>query len=133
MKCKRMEGTFKDMELHWYRSLPRLSIIGYLDLTMKMVQYFSSNKHRKLTTTNLFNVLQGPSESPREYTVLFNEDTIKLSHLNQEMFVGAFQNGLKVNHFNKSLAHKLATNMEEVMNREKHDVKGEEGKMEKSF
>lgn len=41
----------------------------------------------------------------------FNEEIIKVSHPNQEMFVGAFQKGLKVGHFNESLAQKSATSM----------------------
>lgn len=98
-----MSGTFKDVALCWYMSLPRLSITGYQDLTRKTVQHFSANKHRKVTTVSLFNVRQGPSEPLQEYMARLNEETIKVSHLNQEMFVGAFQNGLTVGHFNESL------------------------------
>lgn len=45
----------------------------------------------------------------------FNEETFKVSHPNQEMFVGVFQHGLKAGHFNKSLAQKLTSNMDEVI------------------
>lgn len=37
LKCKLMAGTFEDVALRWYMSLPKLSIIGYQDLTRKMV------------------------------------------------------------------------------------------------
>lgn len=99
VKCKFMVGTFKDVALNWYMSHPRLSVSSYQDLTRKMVQDFSASKHRKVTTTSFFNVLQGPSESLQKYIARFNEETIKVSHP-KEMFVGAFQNGLKVDHFN---------------------------------
>lgn len=49
LKCKLMMRMFKDVALCWYMSLPRLSITGYQDLTRKMVQHFSANKHRKVT------------------------------------------------------------------------------------
>lgn len=54
----------------------------------------------------------------------FNEETIKVSHPNQYMFVGDFQNNLKADHFNESLAQKATTNMEEVMNIVKCYVNG---------
>lgn len=72
-----MERTFKYVALCWYMSLPRLSITGYQDLTKKMVQHFSASKHRKVTTTSVFNVPRGPLESLREYMTRFNEETIK--------------------------------------------------------
>lgn len=61
----------------------------------------------------------------------FNEETIKVSHPNKEIFVGAFQNGLKVDHFIESLAQKPAASMDEVMNMEECYIKGEEINMEK--
>lgn len=79
-----MVGTFKEVALRWY-ILPRYSVISYQDLTQKMVQHFSTIKHMKLLITSLFNVRQGRD----------NEETIKVSHPNQEMFVGAFQHNLK--------------------------------------
>ena len=95
LKYKLIVGTFKDVALRWYMSLPRLSVISNQDLTKKMVQHVFASKHRKVTTTSLFNIHQGASESLREYMVRFNEETIKLSHPYQEMFIGAFQNGLR--------------------------------------
>lgn len=73
LKCKLMAGTFKDVTLRWYMSLPRISITDYQYLTRKMIQLFSANKHRKVTTTSLFNVRQGPSESLQEYMAQFKE------------------------------------------------------------
>ncbi|PNX65368.1 hypothetical protein L195_g054500, partial [Trifolium pratense] len=67
----------------------------------------------------------------REYLAQYNEATIKVSNSNQEMFVAAFQNGLKIGHFNESLAQKLATSMHEVMKRAKCYIKGEKSNAEK--
>lgn len=47
------------------------------------------------------------------------------------MFAGAFQNGLKLDHFNELLAQKPTTNMKEVMKIEESYIKGEERNMEK--
>lgn len=131
LKCKLMTGTFKDIVLRWYMSLSRSSFIGYQDLTRNMVQNFAAIKHRKVSTTSLFKVCQGPSESMWEYMAQFNEETIKISHLNQEMFVGAFQNSMRAGHFNESLAQKPTSNMDEVINRVECDIKGEESNMDK--
>lgn len=67
-----------------------------------MIHHFLVSKHVKVSTTSLFNVHQGYFETLIKYLVLFNKETIKVSHPNQEMFVGAFHNGLKVGHFNES-------------------------------
>lgn len=96
LKCKIMDGTFKEGALRRYMSLPRFSIINYQDLTKKIVQHFSTSKHRKVSTTSLFNVRQRHAESLQEYMEILNEETIKVSHRNQEMFVRAFQHNLKV-------------------------------------
>lgn len=47
------------------------------------------------------------------------------------MFVGDFQNGLKADHFNMSLAQNSDTSMEEVISRVECYVNGEESNMEK--
>lgn len=87
LKCKLTAKTFKEGALRWYMSLSRFLVINYQDLTKKMVQHFSATKLRKVSTTSLFNIRQGHVEYLREYTPRFNEETIKVSHLNQEMFV----------------------------------------------
>lgn len=55
-KCKLMVGTFKNVALHWNLNFTRTSVLRYSDLAKKMVQHFSTNKHRKVSTTSLFNV-----------------------------------------------------------------------------
>lgn len=109
-----MAGTLKEAVLRWYMSLPKHYVTSYQDLTKKLIHQFSANKHHKVSTTSLFNVRQGQEETLKEYLARFNEDTIKVSHPNQEMFVGAFQKGLKVRHFNESLAQKLVKIMEDI-------------------
>lgn len=54
-------------------------------------------------TTSLFKIRQGSSELLRDYLTQFNEATIKVVPPNQEIFVWAFQNGLKPRHLNESL------------------------------
>ena len=43
-----------------------------------------------MSTTIMFNIHQGPSESLRDYLARFNEPTIKIVPKNQQMFVGSF-------------------------------------------
>lgn len=49
------------------------------------------------------------------------------------MFVGTFQNNLKSDHFNESLAQKPATSMVEVMNKVECYIKEEERSMDERF
>lgn len=90
LKCKLMAGTFKDVVLRLYMSFPGASVLGYVDLAKKMVQHFSASQHRKVSTTTLLNLRQAQPESLRLYLARFNEETIKISHSNQDMFVRAF-------------------------------------------
>jgi len=104
LKCKLLAVTFTDVALRWYINLPRFSIVSYHDMIRKLSQQFSASRHRKVSSNSLFNVSQGQSESLRSYLARFNECTIKVSNPNQELFVGAFQNGLRAGQFNESLA-----------------------------
>lgn len=79
--------------------LPQASISIYQEIVKKLVSQFAASTHYKIFTTNLFNTWQGPSESLREYLARLNEATIRVVHLNQEMFEWVFQNGLKSRHF----------------------------------
>lgn len=53
-----------------------------------------------MVDTKFFNIPQNPFEYLRKYLTRFNEVTINVVYPNQEMFIGAFKNGLKVGHFN---------------------------------
>lgn len=67
----------------------------------------------------------------RDYLAYFNEATIKTVPMNQEMFVGEFENRLKECHFNESLALKLALTLTEVIARVECYIKGKENNAEK--
>ena len=130
-KCKLLAGTFSDVALRWYISLPLFFIVRYQDMIRKLSQQFSVSRHRKVSSNSLFNVRQRLSESLQNYLARFNDSTIKASNPNQELFVGAFKNNLKVDQFNKSLARKPADSMKEIMARTECYIKGEESNTEK--
>jgi hypothetical protein len=131
LKCKLLSGTLKEAALRWYMNLPKNSIEGWMDFQRKFIQQFSGSKHIKVTATSLFTTRQNHAETLREYLARFCEATIKVSNLNQEMFVAAFHNDLKAGHFNESLAHKPATSMQEIIKRAECYIKGEESNAEK--
>lgn len=121
-----MADMLKDSALHWYMRLLRFLVTSYQDLCRRMIHHFSANKYIKMSTTSLFNVLQGHSESLQEYLARFKKETIKFAYPNQNMFVWAFQNDLKVQHSNESLAQKLTSTIEEIMARAECYIKCEE-------
>lgn len=47
------------------------------------------------------------------------------------MFIGAFQNGLRARHFNKSLAKRSAFSLDKEVTHEKFYIMGEESNVEK--
>jgi predicted dinucleotide-binding enzyme len=85
-------------------NLSNNSITSYADFHRKFIHQFAGSKHVQVTTTNMFSLCQGNSETLREYPARSSEATLKVSNPNQEMFVAAFHNGLKAGHFNESLA-----------------------------
>ncbi|GAU51914.1 hypothetical protein TSUD_416970, partial [Trifolium subterraneum] len=131
LRCKLLSGTLKDAALLWYMNLPNNSIENYVDFHLKFIHQFSGTKHVKVTTTSIFTIRQNYAETLREYLARFSEATTTVSNPNQEMFVATFHNGLKAGHFNKSLAQKLATLMQEVIKRASCYIKGEESNAEK--
>lgn len=79
LKFKMIKEMLKEVTLCWYMSLMRFSITSYQDVT-KMIHWFSTNKHEKVSTISLFNVLQSYSKSLREYLAYFNKETLKVTH-----------------------------------------------------
>ena len=131
LKCKLLAGTLCDASMWWYMNLPRFSIVGYQDMTRKLIQQFSTSRHHKVSSTSLFKIRQKENETSQDYLTRFNDATIKVSNPNQKLFVEAFQNGLRAGQFNESLAQKPADLMEEIMARAECCIKGEESNVEK--
>jgi len=85
LKCKLLAGTFRDVALRWYMNQHRFSVIGYQDMMRKLIHQFSTSRHCKVSTTNLFNVRQETNESMRRYLAHYNDATIKVVYPNQEL------------------------------------------------
>lgn len=85
-----------------------------------------------MSTTSLFIIYQGPSESLREYLTLFNETTIKVILPNQEMFMGAFRNRIREWQFNESFAYRPSTSLAEMVKHAKYYIKGGESNTKKN-
>lgn len=79
-----------------------------------------------MSIISLINIRQGPSKSLRDYLTRFNESTTRVFAVNQEMSVGAFQNGPKVGYFNESLAQNSSLTLDEVVTGAECYIKGEE-------
>lgn len=122
LKCKLLSGTFMEVSLRWYMSLPRTLINSYKELVRKLIHQFSASCLRKISTTNLLNILQGASKSLRDYL----EATPKVVPPDKQMFVGAFYNWLKERHFNGSLAQKAALSLAKVVTKVDCYIKCEE-------
>jgi len=67
LKCKLRAGTLREAALSWYMNLPHFSISEYQDMMRKLIYQFSAYRHRKVSSTCLFNVCRGQNETLREY------------------------------------------------------------------
>lgn len=84
-----------------------------------------------MLATRLFYIRQGTSKSLKEYLVRYNDLMIKVMHPNEEVFVGAFHNGLRVGQFNESTTHKPVSSLAEVVTRAEYYIKDEESNSKK--
>jgi hypothetical protein len=75
-KCKLLADTLNDAALRWYMNQPRFSMVSYQDMTKKLIHQFSASRHRKVSTTSMFNVRQEYNESMRSYLARYNDTII---------------------------------------------------------
>lgn len=87
LKCKLIFGTLKEAKLRWYMNPLKFSLTVYWDILRKQIHQFSVSKHQKVSTTSMFMVLRGHYKSMRKYVTRFNEVTIKVVTINQDIFV----------------------------------------------
>lgn len=110
--------------------LSRTSINVYHKVK-KLLHQFAASRHKKMSTTSLFNILQDPSESLKYYPSRFNEATIRVIPHKQEIFVETFQNGINACPFNEPLAQKSSLSLAKVVTRTECYVKGKKRNTEK--
>lgn len=67
LKCNIFSCTFRDTTLQWYMGLSRISISNYQKLVKKILHQFATSRHKKISTTSVFYIQQGPSKSIRDY------------------------------------------------------------------
>lgn len=58
--------------------LPITSISNYQEVVKKLVHQLAVNCYRKMSTTNLFNIRQGPQYSLSKHLTQFNEATCRV-------------------------------------------------------
>lgn len=117
LKWNFLLGTPMYATLRWYMYISRAFIANYEELEKELVHQFTTNRHRKMSSTIRYNIRQSPLKLLKDYLVWFNEATITVVPPNKEMFVRVFQNGIKAGHFNESLAHKSTPWRREMLKR----------------
>lgn len=80
LKCKLLSCTFMDAALRWYNGLPCAFINNYHELIKRLVHQFPTSNHKKMSTTSLFNIHQGPPEPPRDNFARLRKPPLELSH-----------------------------------------------------
>lgn len=95
-----------------------------------MVQYFLTNKHRNISTTNPLSTHSGQPDPFRDYMACFNKEANKVTHSNQRMDTGDFQDGIRADHFRGSSKQNPAPNIEEATSYVGYSVLSEESNRE---
>ncbi|RDY01231.1 hypothetical protein CR513_15469, partial [Mucuna pruriens] len=107
-------------------TLPARAIQTFNDLASVFVSQFAANKVKRLEVADLFDIKQAGGESLKSYLARFNNATVRVNDPDQNIFIKAFQKGLKASSFSDSLALRRPTNMDEIRVRAEKHVEVEE-------
>src|ERR1044072_8210948 len=107
-KCLLFTKTLKDDAMTWFTKQPPGSIHNFLDLSTRFLAQFCARRVKDITTTELYNVRQGPQESLREYLLRYDSLSMALQDEEPAACSAAFKNGLRQGPLNSKFVQENA-------------------------
>ncbi|XP_021866686.1 uncharacterized protein [Spinacia oleracea] len=95
--CKSFGGTLDGAALEWLMNITPGSIYCLSDLINTFYQQFASNRQLEKQTSDLDRLVQGPTESVRDYFNRFNCEEISIKNCDVSTAIEAFKRGLVPN------------------------------------
>ncbi|XP_056687846.1 uncharacterized protein [Spinacia oleracea] len=92
--CKSFGGTLDGAALEWLMNVAPGSISCPSDLINAFYQQFASSRQLEKQTSDLYRLVQGPTESVRDYFNRFNCEKISIKNCDVRTAIEAFKRGL---------------------------------------
>ncbi|XP_056697822.1 uncharacterized protein [Spinacia oleracea] len=95
--CKSFGGTLDGAALEWLMNITPGSIFCLSNLINAFYQQFASSRQLEKQTSDLYRLVQGPTESVRDYFNRFNCEKISIKNCDVRTAIEAFKRGLVPN------------------------------------
>ncbi|XP_056691861.1 uncharacterized protein [Spinacia oleracea] len=116
--CKSFGRTLDGAALEWLMNITPGSIFCLSDLINAFYQQFASSRQLEKQTSDLYRLVQGPTESVRDYFNRFNCEKISIKNCDVRTAIEAFKRGLVPNsELYRELNKYPCANFEEVRSR----------------
>ncbi|XP_056690374.1 uncharacterized protein [Spinacia oleracea] len=126
MWCKVFQTTLSGVAADWYKKLPARSIFSFRQIQEDFVRRFISKVERKKTSGELMSISQRPKELLREYLTRFNNESITIPDLQQEIAVLALLRGMQECEFKRYLGRKSFTSLGEALRKANEYIRSDE-------
>ncbi|XP_056698460.1 uncharacterized protein [Spinacia oleracea] len=126
MWCKVFQTTLSGVAADWYKKLPAGSIFSFRQIQEDFVRRFISKVERKKTSGELMSISQRPKEPLREYLTRFNNESITIPDLQQEIAVLALLRGMLECEFKRYLGRKSFTSLGEALRKANEYIRSDE-------
>ncbi|XP_056695059.1 uncharacterized protein [Spinacia oleracea] len=126
MWCKVFQTTLSGVAADWYKKLPAGSIFSFRQIQKDFVRRFISKVERKKTSGELMSISQRPKEPLREYLTRFNNESITIPDLQQEIAVLALLRGMQECEFKRYLGRKSFTSLGEALRKANEYIRSDE-------
>ncbi|XP_021864969.2 uncharacterized protein [Spinacia oleracea] len=126
MWCKVFPSIFLGVAASWYKGIEANSIYSFRRLQAAFLARFVSKQKRKKMSGELLSFVQRDREFRRDYLTHFNNESITILNLQQEVAFLALMRGMHDCEFKKYLSRKSYTNLGDVMHKENEYIRGDE-------
>ncbi|XP_048491397.1 uncharacterized protein LOC125492726 [Beta vulgaris subsp. vulgaris] len=113
--CRFFPTTLKGLALNWFQELPAGIITDFAVLEDMFTHQFVARKWQKKTSLHLMGVKQEKNESLADYIKRFNEESLKVSDLQDVVAFAALMSGLQPGRLRWTLAESEVKTFFEAM------------------
>ncbi|XP_057247514.1 uncharacterized protein LOC130589900 [Beta vulgaris subsp. vulgaris] len=113
--CRFFPTTLKGLALNWFQELPAGIITDFAVLEDMFTHQFVAGKRQKKTSLHLMRVKQEKNESLADYIKRFNEESLKVSDLQDAVAFAALMSGLQPGRLRWTLAESEVKTFSEAM------------------
>ncbi|XP_010684615.1 uncharacterized protein LOC104899176 [Beta vulgaris subsp. vulgaris] len=115
--CHFFPTTLKGRALNWFQELPAGVITDFAILEHLFIHQFVAGKRQRKTSLHLMGVMQDKNEPLADYIKRFNEESLKITDLQDAVAFAALMSGLQPGRLRWSLAENEVKTFSEAMPR----------------